>query len=210
MAQLLGGLATTLLGGVAGGLSNTTAARTSTSNQTYGTSNSGSSTPTFNPMQTGLQGTILQNLNKTLNGGVDTTPMATAGTDAINKTYKSIGDRLNESLSARGFGNSGASGTAALQTELGRAGAIGDLQSQLQTYALQQQQDALGKALQFAFAAPGSTYTGSTSGNSYGTSVGPGSVAGGIFGGAGTSLLNQLAAAANNKSGTSLWGSLFG
>src|SRR5581483_3032287 len=122
------------------------------------------------------------------------TPLETSGTNSINQTYKGIGDRLQESLGSRGFGNSGASGTAALQTELGRAGAVGDLQSNLEGYALGQQQTALGQALGYSFAAPGSTY--SNSGSAYGTSVAPHSVAAGVVGGASTALLSQLNAAA--------------
>lgn len=171
---------TTALGGLFGGLGATQAARTGTQSGT--SSSTGSSTPQFNPLQTGMQGTISTALNKYLTSGPDTTPMMTAGTDAINKTYKGIGDRLQESLSARGFGNSGPSGTAALQTELGRAGDIGSLSSNLQSWAAQNQLQALGLGNQFAFAAPG--YSTTSSGSSSGVYTLPGSAAASALGGA--------------------------
>jgi hypothetical protein len=117
--------------------------------------------------------------------------MAISGTDAINKTAAGEGTSLQQSLGERGFGNSGASGTAALQTELGRTSAVGDLQSSLQSYALQQQQNAIAQATAFGFAAPGSTSMGSTSGNSSsnGTYVEPGSEAAGAASGLMDSLM---------------------
>jgi hypothetical protein len=184
------------LGTLLGGLSNTQAARTGTQSTTYGSTNTGSTRPTYTPGQTGLQGQLNATLTKNLASGPNVTPYATAGTDAINKTYKGIGDRLMQSLASRGFGNSGAAGTAALQTELGRAGAIGDLQSQLNEQALQQQNTTIAQALQAAFQNPGSSYSGGTTGSSYGTSVAPGSVAAGSLSGGLTSLLSQLNAAA--------------
>jgi hypothetical protein len=184
------------LGALLGGLSNTQAARTGKQSQTnsYSSTNTGTSTPTYTAPQTGLQGDLASTLTKKLAGGPDVTPYAVAGTDAINKTYKGIGDRLMQSLAARGFGNSGLTGTAALQTELGRAGAIGGLQGQLNEQALQQQNDTIEQALRAAYANPGTTSTSSTAGKSdgYGTSVMPGSVAAGSLSGGLTSLLSQL------------------
>jgi hypothetical protein len=152
--------------------------------------------PVFNPTQTAVQSAAGSKLASEMNSGIDTTPMATSGTNQINQTYKGIGDRLQQSLGERGFGNSGASGTAAEQTELGRGSAIGDLQSNLQSYALQQQQNAVGQALGFGFAAPGTTSSSTNAGTSYGTSVAPGSVAAGATAGGMSSLLSQLTAAA--------------
>lgn len=178
----------TALGGLLGGLGSTKAANTSTTANNF--SSSGTSAPSFTPGQTALQGTLGSALNNEITNGPNLTPLMTSGTNAINQTYKGIGDRLNESLSSRGFGNSGASGSAALQTELGRAGAVGDLQSNLEGYALQQQQQALGQALGYSFAAP--TMTTSGSGSSYGTSVAPHSVAAGVTSGIYQNLNNQM------------------
>lgn len=179
------------LGGLAGYLGNTTAARTGTTAST-GTSG-GSSASTFSPLQTAMQGSTAGALQNFITNGPNLTPAMTTGTDAINSTYKGIGDRLQQSLASRGFGNSGASGTAALQTEVGRAGAVGGLQGQLQTAAQQQQLQALGQASNFAFAAPGQTYTGSTSAN--GTYTTPGSAAAGGIAGAAPGILQLLQSA---------------
>lgn len=176
------------LGALLGGLSNTTAARTGTSSGTYGSS--GSTTPTFSPIQSGLQAATGTALENEITNGPNITPLATSGTNSINQTYQSIGDRLQQSLSSRGFGNSGASGSAALQTELGRAGSVGSLQSNLEGYALQQQQNALAQATGFGFAAPGSTTSGG--GTSSGSYTLPGSVAAGAVSGGTTSLMSQL------------------
>ncbi len=184
------------LSSLLGGLSSTKAARTSTQAQTYGGNGTNNYTPTFTPGQTGMQGTVGQALQSQISGGVDTTPMATAGTNNIDTTYRGIGDRLQQNLSARGFGNSGASGSMGLQTELGRAGAVGDLQSQLGGYALEQQRQALGQGLQFGFASPGGTGSSSNAGSAFDTNVGAGSPLAGAFSGGMTSLMQQLNMAA--------------
>ena len=180
------------MGALLGGVSNTTGARTGYN--TGATSTSGSSTPTFSPLQSALQGSTAGALQNYITRGPNLTPALTAGTENINETYKGIGDRLQQSLASRGFGNSGASGTAALQTETGRAGAVGGLQSQLQQAAMQQQLQALGQASSFGFAAPGSTNTGSSS--TAGSFTNPGSAAAGTLSGGLTSILSQLNAAA--------------
>lgn len=184
------------LGGLLGGLANTKAANTSTTSNTGSTSSSGASNPTFTGGQTAMQGSLGTALSNEIQNGPNITPLATSGTNSINQTYQGIGDRLQQSLSSRGFGNSGASGSAALQTNLGRAGAVGDLQSNLQGYALQQQQNAMGQALGYSFAAPGSTFSNGSTGSSYGTSVGPHSVGAGVVGGIATGLNSQLNQAA--------------
>lgn len=171
------------LSSLLGGLSNTTGSRTGTSAGTTTGTNTGSSTPVFSALQGQVQGAAGNALMNEATNGINITPAETAGTGQINQTYKGIGDRLQESLSQRGFGNSGASGTAALQTELGRAGAVGGLQSNLQSYALSQQQAALQAASGFGFAAPGQTTSGTTSGSTTGTYTNPGSVAAGALSG---------------------------
>lgn len=188
------------LGSLLGGLSNTKAANTATNSANFSNmgGTSGSTSPTFSPTQTGVQSATGAALENEVQNGPNITPLETSGTNNINQTYQSIGDRLQQSLASRGFGNSGASGSAALQTNLGRASEIGNLQSSLEGYAMQQQQTALGQATGFGFAAPGSTYGSSTtgSGSSYGTSVSPHSVGAGALSGGLTSLESSLNAAA--------------
>lgn len=152
-----------LLGGVSGLAGANTGTQSSTTN-TSGTTNNTSS-PTFNPAQTAVQGTTAGALQNFITNGPDLTPAMTAGTNAINQSYKGIGDSLQQSLASRGFGNSGASGTAALQTGIAKGGAVGNLQAQLQAAAQQQQLQALSTATGFGFAAPGQTSSGSTTGN---------------------------------------------
>lgn len=193
------------LGSLLGGLNNTTAARTGTGSSMYGSS--GSTTPTFSPIQSGVQAATGNALENEVANGPNITPLATSGTNSINQTYNSIGDRLQQSLSSRGFGNSGASGTASLETNLGRAGAVGGLQSNLEGYALQQQQTALGQATGFGFAAPGSSY--GSSGSTASTYTEPGSVAAGAVGYGQTSLMQQLAMAAANGGFGGLGGTTF-
>lgn len=174
----------TLLGALTGGLSNTKAARTSTS------------TPTYSPEQTGLQSTVAATLQDRLKNGVDVTPLRTIGTDQINKTYAGVGDRLTAALAGRGFGSSGTVGTGAIQTEVARAGAVGDLESKLQKYSLDEKDKTLSMASGFAFDNPGSV------------NVGAGSAVAGAVGGGTTALtasMNQFLAAINaSNAGASL------
>lgn len=184
------------LGGLLGGLSNTTAARTGTQSSTQTGGSTSTSTPTFTGAQTGLQGTTSGALQNFITNGPNMTPAMTTGTDAINSSYKGIGDRLQQSLASRGFGSGGTSGTAALQTEVGRAGATGNLSAQLQAAAQQQQLQALGQATSFGFASPGTSGTSANTGSNSGTYTNPGSVAAGGLSGGLTTLLSQLNAAA--------------
>lgn len=101
-------------------------------------------------------------LENDLTNGVDTTPMMTAGTDAINKSYSGADAQITQADAARGFGQSGAVGSGAQQVALARAGAVGGLQANLDQYALQQDQNILSDAAGFSFADPGNTQTGKT------------------------------------------------
>src|SRR5450631_2300451 len=127
------------LGGILGAVGNTKAARTGTSSSTSTDTTSGTSTNSYSPLQLAMQGQTAGALGNLITKGPDRTAAATTGTQAINQTYKGIGDSLQQSLAARGFGNSGASGKVALQTGIGRAGAVGSLQAQLQASAQAQQ-----------------------------------------------------------------------
>jgi hypothetical protein len=178
-----------------GGLSNTAASRTGSQQSTTVGGSTSTSTPNFSPLQTAMQGATGSELTDFIKKGPDLTPAMTAGTDTINTTYKGIGDRLAQGEASRGFGNSGASGTQALQTEVGRAGAVGNLQASLEAQAQAQQLQALQTATGFSFAAPGSTTTSATTGTNSGTYTEPGSVPAGVLSGGLTTLLSQLNAA---------------
>ena len=137
----------TIIGALIGAFGGNTQTKTSTT------------TPTFNPAQTSLQTSLASTLEGDLQNGVNTTPMMTAGTDAINKSYAGADAQITQADAARGFGESGAVGSGAQQVALARAGAVGGLQANLDQYALQQDQNILGDAENFSFADPGSTGT---------------------------------------------------
>jgi hypothetical protein len=171
---------TTALGSILGFASNTKDARTSTGSESTSTA------PSYSPMQSQVQNQTGQTLLDRLTKGVDLTPLRTQGSDQINKAYKGVGDRLSESLAARGFGSSGAVGAGMREIELSKAGAMGSLENSLQSHALEEQDKTLDEASNFGFRNP------ATSSTSVGSSVGAGSpFAGGLAGGL-TAYLQQL------------------
>jgi hypothetical protein len=100
-------------------------------------------------------------------GGISPNVQATetASADQINKGYSGIGDRMNKFLAARGFGQSGKTGQAALQTELGRQGALAGNASNAAGQQLNLNTTYLSDALNAAFNTPGSNSSGTTSGS---------------------------------------------
>lgn len=179
------------LGALLGGVSSTPAARTSTQSSNASTSNTNTSTPTYTPAQQQLQDQAGSTASSIMSG-TNVAPMETSGENAINTTYKDLGDRLTQSLAARGFSNSGQQGSTALQTELGRAGSVGSLEGNLQSFALQNQLNAVNAAGNLAYKNPTTTTTGSGTNAYSGSSTAAGStLAGGLSGGI-TGLLAQL------------------
>jgi hypothetical protein len=181
---------TTALGALLGYKSNTTAARTSTSDTT------GSNSPVFSPEQSSMQSSLAASLSDRLKNGVNLAPMRTAGADTITKAYAGAGDQLSSTLAGRGFGNSGQLGTGMKDIAISQAGAKGNLEAQLQKYSLDEQDKTMSQAQSFAFASPGSSTTNDT------TNVGAGSpFAGGLAGGLNSYLgsLNQAFAAMGAK-----------
>ena len=103
-----------------------------------------------------------------------TVAQETQADDQINKTSSGLTDRVNAFLAQRGFGKSGATGTATLQGELGREGAIGN-----EAATADAQQNTLNStnllaALNYAFTSLGSSSSGASSGNSSGWGFGGG------------------------------------
>jgi hypothetical protein len=111
--------------------------------------------------------------------------MANANAAAINQGYQGVGERINRFLAARGMGKSGATGTAALQTELGRQGSLAQNLGAASGQQLGFDENLLSDALQFAFATPGQKTIGTdtTSGSQFGMGAG---MSGGIGKGLGT------------------------
>jgi hypothetical protein len=96
------------------------------------------------------------------------TAQTTANADTINKSYNSSEDATSRFLAARGFGQSGAAGSNAVQTNIARQGDLAknvDAGSGLQ---LQQNQGLLQDALMYAFANPGQSASGTSNGSSSG------------------------------------------
>jgi hypothetical protein len=155
------------LGGASGGTSDTQ--KTSGSTTSTGSS-SGTASNTYSPWQTLLQSQLGTTLSSLLNGvssgtlSPDVQAQKTAAADTINKNYTSLGDRMNRVLAARGFGQSGTTGSTALKTELARQGDLAANESNFAGLQLNQNQNFLSDALMAAFNAMGRTASGTTSG----------------------------------------------
>lgn len=133
---------------------------------------SSTSTPTYSGTQSGIQ-SLLAGVLGTLvpsmaTGAISPNVAGTeaSGADQINKTYTALGDRMNKFLASRGMGQSGVSGKAQLDTELGRAGAIAGNTNAAAGNQLGLNSSLLSDALMFAFANPGSSSAGQQSGSS--------------------------------------------
>jgi hypothetical protein len=125
-------------------------------------------------------GSTLQNNLAAANGGVlspGTQAMETQASDQINKTSKAGLDQTDQKLAERGFGKSGQTGQATLQSELAREGAQGNNAA---SFAGQQQQmnsQNLLAALNYAFTSLGSSSSGSSTGDSSSWGVSAGAAA---------------------------------
>lgn len=151
----------------------------------YGQSNqsstgTSSTANTYAPGQTGLQnqlgGALGQNLTAAQTGALSPGVQAakTQSADAINKTSAGTLDRTNAYLAARGFGKSGATGKAALQTELGRESSLAGNEANYAQIQQQLNSSNLMAALNYAFTALGSTAAGTSTGKSSGFGFGGG------------------------------------
>ena len=133
-------------------------------------------TKAFSPGQTGLQESLMAFLQSMIPGiaGGGLTPnvaaMKTASADAINKESTGIGDRMNRFLAARGLGKSGQCGKVALETELGRQGALASNESKYAGLQLDQNNTMLADALKAAFESMGlsQNYASAGSGSGWG------------------------------------------
>ncbi len=153
----------------------------STSSKTDSTATENKSS-TFSPGQSETQGSLgdyFRKLLASLSSGVlspQVQAQTTGTADTINKSFAATGDSLNRQLAERGFGQSGQTGKATLQTELARQGAqAGNLEAGASNQ-LQQNNASLLDALNYAFTNLGTstsaTGTTSGSGSGYGAFVG--------------------------------------
>lgn len=139
--------------------------QTTQAQQTGTTATTGTSTqaPTYTTPQTTMQGSLADSLQAILSGSgysPQVKALQTQSADQINKSFQSQGDRTSRFLAQRGFGQSGKTGTAALQTDLARQAALAGNTATYGGYALDQFNKGLADAMQYAFANPG--YTGTT------------------------------------------------
>lgn len=135
---------------------------------------------TYSEGQKDLQDSLAKAFQSFLPGvtGGGTTPnvaaVQTQNADTINKSYGGLGDRMTRFLASRGFGSSGETGKVALQTELGRQGALAENNSAAAGLQLNQNSSWLQQALQFAFNQIGGSAASTGSGSSSGFSLGAG------------------------------------
>lgn len=169
-----------------GGSSSSSKSQTNTSNTS---SSNGTQANTYSAPQTSLQDQLVSTLSSLITG--PTSPAVTAqqtqSADQINSEYSSMGQRMTNFLAARGFGNSGQTGQAEVQTEIGRQGALANNTANYGAEGLNLFQSSLTDALSAAFKNIGSTTantgsstgqsitTGSQSGTNWGASAGIGS-----------------------------------
>lgn len=132
-------------------------------------------TPTYSAGQTDLQGDVLGTLSKRLASPVNLSPLKTAATGKINRTYNGLEDRLQSRFSGAGMGRSGKVLTNAKQLEVARAGDIGDMEAKFSGLQLDEESRRLDQALRAAWANPGSSQV--LPGNAAGASLSAGSEA---------------------------------
>lgn len=112
--------------------------------------------PTWTPEQQAAQGGLWGIINSRLqNPKVDLAPQKTYALGNVNKAYDQTGERLEKTLTQRGFSRGGKFARTMGQNEIARAGALGTLESQFAQMALDEENKIIDQAMRFAFAAPG-------------------------------------------------------
>jgi hypothetical protein len=157
------GLGSSIIGGLLGRKSPQTSTSTS----------SGTSTPVFSGGQAKLQ-KVLENFLKRgiQEGGEPTQSQRNAAGLSVNNNFDALMKRLQANAVARGFGESGKFNADSQGLEVQRANAMQQSEAQLREQALQRQLQLLGLATGPAFAAPGQSYTQTTTGTQPGQSFG--------------------------------------
>jgi hypothetical protein len=104
-----------------------------------------SSTPTLDPSMSGLQsGAIQQLMHRMLNPSEGMSTLKDGAMDGVNRNYQGAGNRVEEMLAKRGYGNSGKLGSALTGIEMSR---IGDL-NQVDTKFAGMQMDREAQTMQ--------------------------------------------------------------
>jgi len=156
----------------------------STSSGSSNATNSTTQSNTYSPGQTSLQNQLGSSLSSGLTAATNGTmspgvaAQETASADQINKTSAGTGSRISQFLAARGFGKSGATGSAGLQTELARQSSLAGNNANFAQVQQGVNSQNLLSSLNYALTSMGMTGSGSASGSSSGTSFGAGATFG--------------------------------
>lgn len=141
-------------------------------NQTAGTS---ATTATKSPYQTAIQPDIFATLHQYLSDPqAAVNPARLAARNQVNQNYSGLADRLRNTFLTTGGGKSGKMGQAQLQGELGRSGALADVDNSAAVQASQLPMTAAQLAEAFLGINMGQSTTGNqtSSGTSSGQSSG--------------------------------------
>lgn len=185
---------------------------TNTSNQSNSAViGSTTSSPTFSPqlqsLMDNLQGYSTESMNDPTK---QLAPIRNAGLDQINQEYASVPNTVSTQLASRGYGSSGLEGSALTSVANAKAGSQSDLEGQLSSDAINQQNFGASLAEQLLNTGKGSsTFTsGQTSTAGTGTSQTTSSGLGGILGSLAQLLMMapKLGGGGSNGSGSGVSG----
>ena len=139
-----------------------------TSNQsTSSTSGSSNTNVTLSPQLQGLADSLLNYGSNLISNPMQSLqPIQNAALQNINQTYASVPNAVMTQMSQRGYGSSGTAGNAMYQANLARAGAVSNLQGQMATEAIQQQQFGANLSQSLLNSLKGSSTTTSANGTS--------------------------------------------
>jgi hypothetical protein len=101
-------------------------------------------------------------------------PAKVSAIHSTNKAYSNLDARLRSRYSARGFGQSGRLVSDARANEVARIGDLGSLDARFAGMQAEYEGNILDDASRFAFANPGSEFTGTAPGNMAGAVAGAG------------------------------------
>lgn len=175
----------------------TTNSSQSNSGSTASNNSTASVSPTFSPELQQLMTKLLgysQGLTQDPTAALQ--PIRNSGLDSINRTYAAVPQAVTQQLANRGYGNSGSLGNSLYKVGLARAGAASDLEGQLATKGIDQQNFGAQLGTQLLNAGKGTTSTSSNdvSGYNWGSSAGTGTGTGTT---PNTSLSNALLSGGN-------------
>lgn len=185
------------LSALAGGLGNTQAARTTTTNGTQSQTGGSSATTSRNlaPQQQSSLDTLGPLIQQMIaNPGSITEPIRQSNRQAANAAFTGQPQAIADQFGTGG-GASGVSGKVQVASDLARRSSLAGADQAANLQQAQVQQGGAGLAMQLLGQNFGSTTSGTTDSttSSNGTSIGPGSAAGGAVGGGLSGLAAMMA-----------------